>query len=237
MILLTRPAPLANEFADTLRAGLGAVDVVISPLLKIGFLPVEITGNAMPIFTSRNGVEGFLQAGGVARGVCWCVGGATAETAQAAGFAAHAAEGDAVSLIAEILSSDDHGPFMHYRGQHARGAVAEKLSAAGRETGETVVYTQNTCDLSNEAKACLGGETPVIIPLFSPRTAAQFARVAIGNAPLYAAVMSAAVAAELEPMRLTQVEIAERPDAAAMYDVTERLFNAVQRLEGGSGTK
>ena len=236
MILLTRPAPLADEFADLLRAGLGAVDVVISPLLTIGWVPVEFTGDATPIFTSRNGVEGFLRAGGVARGDCWCVGGATAEAAQAAGFVAQAAEGDAVSLIARILGSGDRGPFMHYRGQHARGSVAEKLNAAGRETGETVVYTQNTCDLSNEAKACLGGETPVIIPLFSPRTAAQFCRVAIFNAPLYAAVMSAAVAAELEPMRLTKVEIAERPDAAAMFEVTEGLFKAVLRLEGDRGT-
>ena len=242
VILLTRPAPGAQETADALRARLGAVDIVFSPLLRIGWVPARLSNRtATPIFTSRNGVAGFLASGGIARGPCWCVGEATAETAQGAGFTPRAAEGDAESLIAMMLESGDKGPFQHYRGAHARGNVADRLSAAGHPTSAEVVYSQDTCELTDEASALLEGEAPVIVPLFSPRTAAQFASAYTGihaaSAPVFAAVMSVAVGDELEQLPLAQVETAVRPDAAAMLDATERLFTASLRLEGGSGAK
>lgn len=244
-ILLTRPAPGAEETAAALRARLGAVRIVKSPLLSIAMVPAALANPAAtPIFTSRNGVEGFLKSGGIAQGPCWCVGEATAETAQAAGFTPRAAQGDAESLIAMILESGDKGPFQHYRGAHARGNVAERLSAAGLMTGAEVVYSQDTCDLSETAKALLEGETPVIVPLFSPRTAAQFAAsygahtaALTTTAPLFCAVMSVAVADTLAHLKLARVEMASRPDADAMYEATERLFTAALRLEGAADAK
>ncbi len=241
-ILLTRPAPGAAETADALRARLGEVKIVYSPLLSIGFQQAKFANpHATPIFTSRNGVEGFLRSGGNANGPCWCVGEATAQAAEAAGFTPRAAEGDAESLIAMMLASGDQGPFQHYRGAHARGDVAGRLSAAGRPTGAEVVYSQDSCDLSDEAKALFRGETVVIVPLFSPRTAAQFASAytgdGAGSAPVFAAVMSIAVGEELAHLKLAQVEIASRPDADAMLAATTRLFNAALRLEGGPGAK
>ena len=237
-ILLTRPEPGSAEFAAALRARLGAVEIVISPLLRIEFTPTAMANrSATPIFTSRNGVEGFVRAGGAANGPCWCVGAATAAAAEAAGFTARAAEGDAASLLAAILASGDKGPFQHYRGAHARGDLAGRLSAAGCPTGAEVVYAQDFRELSDEAKAVLGGETPVIVPLFSPRSAARFAGVHAGSAPLFVAVISAAAGAELGALPIFRMETAARPDAAAMLDATERLFTAAVRLEGGPGAK
>ncbi|MEZ5714577.1 MAG: hypothetical protein R3D85_05065 [Paracoccaceae bacterium] len=60
-ILLTRPAPASARFAQVLRARLGDVRIVTSPLLRIDWRAPDLP-DAEPIFTSRNGVEGFLRA-------------------------------------------------------------------------------------------------------------------------------------------------------------------------------
>ena len=236
-ILLTRPTAAAARFAEMLRDRLGPVEIEISPLLRIDWTATLPEAEGIPIFTSRNGVEGFLRAGGHPAGPCWCVGDATAQVARAAGFTPRTASGDADALVAAILESGAPAPFLHFRGAATRGDVAMRLTKAGRPTADHIVYEQTLCDLTNRARNLLQRETPVILPLFSPRTAAQFTEVFRGRAPLFIAAMSAAVAAELEPLTPARVLLAESLEAGAMLDATERLFTAALRLEGGSGAK
>jgi uroporphyrinogen-III synthase len=237
-ILLTRPADVARQFAAQLRTRLGAVDIVISPLLEITWasgLPGDIIGT--PIFTSRNGVAGYVKAGGTASGLCWCVGDATANAARAAGFAPRASSGNAQTLIAAILKSGEPGPFVHLRGAYTRGEVAKRLTQSGRSTQEVIVYDQKPRDLTADAHRRLKSEKPVVLPLFSPRTAAQFAKVHRGRAQIFAGVMSEAVAAAVTDLPLAKLSVADRPDASAMLDVTQKLFREALRLEGGRGAK
>ena len=121
VILLTRPAPAAARFAERLRRRLGEVEIVIAPLLEMEWLGALPEERATPIFTSQNGVEAYLRAGGRAEGACWCVGEATARAARAAGFEPRTGGGDAQALAAGILASGARGPFLHVRGRHARG--------------------------------------------------------------------------------------------------------------------
>lgn len=237
-ILLTRPEEASRQFAERLRLRLGDVAVVISPLLEIGFKPLERhEGEEIPIFTSRNGVAGYLRGGGDACGRCWCVGDATAKIARQAGLRPQSAAGDADTLVQAILQSGARGPFVHLRGEHTRGNVAGRLRDAGREVREDVVYAQELRDLTAEGKALLGGELPVIVPLFSPRTAAQFEAVHRGDAPLFVASMSKAIAQALGGVRTVETVVARRPNAPSMIDAAERLFDAAQRLEGVSAAK
>lgn len=235
-ILLTRPADAAARFAEKLRARLGDVPIVISPLLRIEWRQAPLPGGT-PIFTSPNGVEGFLRAGGVARGACWCVGEATARAARAAGFAARASGGDAAALTADILASGETGPFAHLRGVHIAADLAATLRESGCVVEEAVVYDQIAQNLSDEALALLNGGNPVVLPLFSPRTAGQFAREHRGAAPLFVATMSAAVSKALGPFEPVRICQAARPDAAAMADAAERLFAAALHLEGEGAAK
>lgn len=235
-ILLTRPNPSAARFAENLNTRLGAVEIVQSPLLKIIWQAVELP-NGMPIFTSRNGVEGFQRSGGVAQGPCWCVGGATAEQARKAGFDAQSADGDAAGLIEAILGAGEQGPMCHVRGVHTRGDLALTLRKNGLRVEEAVVYEQVIEDLTDEALTLLDGDKPVVLPLFSPRTAAQFAKVHHGGAPLLIAAMSGAVLDALDGLRFDGIAVADRPDAQAMADATERLFAAALQLEGVSDPK
>ena len=234
--LLTRPDPAAARFAAMLQARFGPVETVISPLLRIEYLTADLP-QAVPVFTSRNGVEGFRNAGGLAQGPCWCVGEATSAAAGAAGFAPRAGGGDAKALIAAILASGDAGPFVHVRGAHTRGDVARHLRDAGLTVSEAVVYDQIAEGLSDAAKTLLESEKPVIVPLFSPRSAGQFAKVHCGRAPLFVAAMSAAVADALGELAVKEMAIAARPDANAMLDAAGGLFDAALQLERAEGDK
>ncbi|MDQ2090349.1 uroporphyrinogen-III synthase [Marimonas arenosa] len=235
-ILLTRPAPAAAQFAATLRARLGDVVIVVSPLLDIAWTPAPVV-DGVPVFTSRHGVEGFLRAGGRAAGACWCVGEATASAAARSGFTPRSAQGDAAALVAAILASGDPGPFLHVRGAHTRGDVAARLRDAGRAVQEAVVYDQIAQDLNVEARQLLESENPVIVPLFSPRTAAQFADSHHGMAPLFVAAMSDAVRDALGVLPTVRVVVARRPDINAMTDAVEGLFDAALQLEGARDAK
>ena len=64
----------------------------------------------------------------------------------------------------------------------------------------------------------LAGIAPIIVPLFSPRTAQIFVAAAepITNAPLYVVALSAAVAWALGGLQVARLETAAQPTAEAM---------------------
>lgn len=219
ILLLTRPEAASRRFLQALEGeGLSGVRTIISPLIGIevtGPLP-DLEGVGGAIFTSANGVRAYEALGGPVLPLCFTVGDATAEAARAAGFVPRSAAGDAAALVARIIDAAPQVPLVHFRATHARGAVAERLRAAGLAAREAVIYDQPAQELSAEAKAALQGDAPVIVPLFSPRSAAQFASGAGGGAPLIVAAMSRDVAAALEALYVTRLEILAQPDALQM---------------------
>lgn len=225
-ILLTRPEAASARFAHALRNRLGAaVDILIAPLTRIEWLDValDMTDVDSLIFTSRNGVAAYLRATGRRDVPCFAVGDATAALAQKAGMVATSCQGDAEALIAQVLARADAGRVLHVRGRHSRGDVAARLTAAGRPTREVVMYDQQAMGLTEAAQEVLDGDTPVIVPLFSPRSAAQFVAEHRGKAPLLIAAMSGAVAEAAAPVKAAAMQVAARPDAEAMLEVLAGL--------------
>ena len=224
-LLLTRPLGSAQRFAARLRQRFGDLDIEISPILRIepaGTVP-DLTGIRAVILTSQNALE----AAGPGNGLpCYAVGTATAAAARAAGFDPIAVTADAETLFQRILADRPNGPLLHLRGRHARGNLAGRLSEAGLESREMVVYDQLETPLSEAAKTLLRGDGAVIVPLFSPRSAKIFARQHDGNAPLLVAAMSSAVADALGDLRVQRIERAATPDAEAMIAAIGRLIDA-----------
>ncbi|MBN9886155.1 uroporphyrinogen-III synthase [Salipiger abyssi] len=227
ILLLTRPEPASRRFLAEIEAqGITGFGTVISPLIGIettGPLP-EMAGIRGAIFTSANGVRAYRALGGPVLPRCYTVGETTARAAAEAGFAPKSAGGNAGDLVAMIAAEAPEGPLLHLRGTHSRGQVAERLCQTGVATREAVIYDQPAQELSAEAKAALDGETPVILPLFSARSAAQFAKAPPGRAPLIVAAMSGDVSAALEALYVTRLEIPARPDAAHMRAVVIGLL-------------
>lgn len=220
LILLTRPAPQSKRFA----AALG-LECLISPLIAPRFLAPDLPAHKALILTSETGA---LAARGLAPCRAFCVGDRTAEVARSLGFDATSASGDAEALMALILS-DPIAPLLHLRGREARGDIAARLTAAGLPTHEAVVYAQEEQALTPEAVAALQGQTPVIAPLFSPRSAtilaAECARIT-ARAPLRVVAMSQAVADAARALDPAPV-ISARPDGDSMLEAT---LVALQRL-------
>lgn len=224
LILLTRPLADAEGFS-ALLADMGVTaEVVFSPIVEI--VPteadVDLTNISGVIFSSRNAVAAVAGHDMPA----WCVGEATAAAARAKGWRSVAADGDAESLYARVLADAPNGPLLHIRGEISRGDLAERLTKVGIKTDEVVVYRQAVRPLSGRAKQALMRENPVIVPLFSPRAAAQFARQGPYHAPLHMVVMSEAVREPLGELPVETVVLAEKKEAKAMANAVARLLDA-----------
>jgi len=223
-ILLTRPPEQSARFAQALLAAWPGLRVVISPILAPYFISPALPNVAFGtlILTSETGVEAarrIAAEGRVLPRSAFCVGDRTARAAQAAGFAATSASGDAEALLALILARKPDTPLLHIHGRETRGELFERLNSAGIETISAIGYEQNLQPLTPEAEELLRSGRPVLAPVFSPRSAQaladECARVG-ATSPLTIAAISAAAAA---PFAQSDVLLATHPDAAMLMQV------------------
>ncbi len=231
VVLLTRPAVQSARFAESLRAGIAGCRTVTSPLIAPVFLdPVlPVKPWRAIILSSETGAEAAGRIRASLPDLAFCVGDRTAQAAEAAGFLARSARGDAEALLALILSDPVH-PLLHLRGRDARGDLAERLSANGVEADEALVYAQEEQPLTAEAIALLQGINPVLAPVFSLRSAeilgAACRRIG-AKAPVTLVAMSAAVAAAAGPWARNTL-VATEPTAESMVSTLIKHFAAGQ---------
>ena len=224
VILLTRPRAASEALAEDIRARLGdRVDIVISPLLEIEYLgaPLALSGVRGLIFSSRNGVEAAAELTDARDLPAFCVGPSTTRQADAAGWRAEMAGPDAETLVQRLKALRPDAPLLHLRGRHARGDIAGQLGAAGVPVREQIVYDQHPKPLSDAARACLQGPAPVVVPLFSPRSARLFGAAVPGPVAAVAAI-SHAVADTLPQSFAGRVAVADAPNAEAMLALLEK---------------
>lgn len=223
-ILLTRPLAQSLRFADQVGGA------VISPLMLPEFLDPALpeTDFAAVILTSETGVQAARRisaTGAALPDLAYCVGNRTTQAARAAGFQALSAEGDASALLALIKARHTSGKLLLLRPEDTAGDLTKDLNSAGIDTVSVIVYRQKPQSLTAEATALLQGDTPVILPVFSPRSArllvAEIRRIN-GHAPLWLAALSPAVAQAFDlPAEL--IQIAAQPDASAMLDAVTAM--------------
>lgn len=211
-LLLTRPLASSRWLAGRFDG-----PVVISPVMRIVPLPFDRAALADApgvVLTSAHAVP----AAGPGRGrPAICVGARTAAMARRAGFRVTEGPGDAAGLLPLIAA----GPpgLVHPHGRH----VAQRLPVPG-----VAVYDQQALPLTPKARALLQGAGPVILPVFSPRSAGLVADQARdARAPLWlVAISPAAMAAWTGPAdrRL----LADAPSGRAMEDAIRRIARAEQ---------
>jgi uroporphyrinogen-III synthase len=234
-LLLTRPVAQSMRCAQSARAQLPLGQVIVAPVIDIVHrgIAIDASSYAGLIFTSVNGVDAFAASSAIRARPVWCVGTRTAAAAQTAGFVqiTSAAEGggDAEALIALLRDTSPATPLLHLRGGHARGDLAPRLSAAGLPCDAAIIYDQVACPLTEEALAALNGAAPVLIPLFSPRSATLCAEAASkARAPLYPVAISGAAARAWQALRPEAPIVAQRPDSAAMLDALSGIVEGIK---------
>ena len=224
VLLLTRPRPQAEGFADAARAACPPHQTVIAPLSEIAPLPFDpaaLTGAAGLVLTSANAVPMLEGLPGLASLPAYCVGPGTAGAAQAAGLAARETGGDARRLIDWMRRHHPPGPLVHVHGRHLARDLVAALSDLGLSITGLPVYEARLIDWPPDILPSLAGR-PVVAPLFSPRAAAALGRQpGVGDMPgLVPVAISAACAARLPPALRRRAMVAQAPDAAAMLQAT-----------------
>lgn len=223
-ILLTRPLLQSQRFAVEIGGAL------ISPLMEPEFLTPAIprqTYSAI-ILTSETGAEAAQRisaSGFPLPNLAYCVGNRTATAAQGAGFQTRSAQGNAEDLLSLILQDRNPERLLFIRAADTAGNLQDRLILAGIDTVSVIAYRQNPVPLTPDATALLRQNDPVILPIFSPRSAVLLVKelTRIGaTAPIHLAALSPAVAAAFEwPSALTQ--IATHPNSAAMIQAVAVL--------------
>lgn len=207
LCLLTRPLAQSQAFA----AELPSVECLIAPILRIEALAFDAARVAAApglIFTSANAVP---FAGAAWGRPALVVGPQTALAARAAGFLVQEGPGDALGMLPLLAGREG---WLHLHGRHrARALPVEGIA----------VYDQIAQPLSAAAQAALAGARRLILPLFSPRSAALLSEAAAdARAPIAVAAISArADAAYRGPARLRLT--ADRPEGASMQRVITSL--------------
>ena len=236
ILLLTRPQTASEQFWQSLPEEVRTRSrLILSPLLEIVPVgkPAPLQPGTAAIFTSANAVACF--AAPVAAGAAaYCVGQATRAAAETAGWQAECL-GETAEELLSALSGQRPGPMVHLRGRHIRTDLAGRLAAAGLTCGEQVVYDQRLLPLNKSALMALAGPEPVIVPLFSPRTARQFAETAGDLVNVTAITLSEAVADPLKTRDLAGLSCAARPDAKAMRKAVTEAIERLCRVEGTGG--
>lgn len=223
-LLLTRPSESAERFAARLsvQAMLG-VPTCISPLLEIeatGVIPDLTDANGV-IFTSARAVE-FAPI--VFDVPVFCVGAQTAKAAENAGWSVKQVAQTADDLIATMREGEVKGPLVHLAGAHLRGQIATRLGQDGMKVDVVTLYKQHLRPLSDQAQALLVGEVPVIVPLFSPRTAVQFLDQARDLRQAVIVAMSSAVAEVFQDRKPDELFVAREPTGIEMAEMVEMLL-------------
>lgn len=227
-LLMTRPRAASEAFVAGLsRLTLSQIDVVYSPVLQIVALTADL-GLAdvdAVVFTSANGVAHGPDGNGRA---AYCVGAATTRAAAARGWTARQCGPTADALVGNLISDPPGQSLIHMSGTHTRGDVATRLTKAGIPTRNIALYDQVLHPLTSLAKSLLMSEKPVIVPLFSPRSAAQFAQQVPDARTVHAIALSNAVAQCLPQASYGSVTVADTPDANAMRSALDVVLSDVR---------
>lgn len=236
-VLLTRPLAASQRFERVLQdQGDGDFDVIQSPLLDIVFtgqVP-DLNPYAGLVFTSVHGVSAVGQNVIPTNMPAYVVGPATFAAAKSIGFSPIQGGGNAKALIEKMSQDAPKGRWLHLRGVHSRGDIAKNLGKSGTDIDEAIMYDQRLLPLSDKALEIFQRGNPVIIPLFSPRTARHLADHITGQTPIYFACLSTAVQNQIKHLDCVLNEVAQTADQGSMSKLVLRHIAHAQRVEGSA---
>ena len=236
VLLMTRPHDAAHRFVAMLpEAMISELDVVYSPLISIQSLgqDINLDDNDAVIFTSANGVLAAAESLSGAGRPAFCLGERTTNKAKEAGWNAEFCGKTADDLVAVLVQRRPSGGLLHLRGQYSRGNITDRLMAAGLTCREQVIYDQPLLPLTSEALSALTVSSDVIVPLFSPRTARQFADRCPNSAPIHLIAMSKSISDPLKLLNYKDLQICSEPIGQSMAQLVCQVVHQLNRVESG----
>lgn len=181
-LLVTRPL----EDAEALVRRLGALGFAcaVEPMLSMVWLdgPAPALDDVQALlFTSANGVRGYVRRTDRRDRPVYAVGDATAAAARNAGFASvESASGDVYALAALVRARLDPsgGALLHVAGSKVAGDLAGMLGEAGFTLRRAVLYDAVPASRLSDGTATIFRTSDLCgVLFFSPRTARSFVKL------------------------------------------------------------
>ncbi|MEO1102961.1 MAG: uroporphyrinogen-III synthase [Pseudomonadota bacterium] len=215
-VALTRPEPQATSTAQKLlRAGYG---VLKAPLLHATPLPGwgEADGIGALALTSRTAAMLLAEHPAFHAIPTFCVGEATADDARKSGAGTVTVAGGDVDALFAVLCAQATPPIVHLCGEDHRGALAERLQAAGIHAERRIVYKMVAA-----TRLPTPNTPPDAALLYSPRTAKIYAGLA--TAPPWRDVACVALSPAVAAPLAASAVVAATPDETALLGALESV--------------
>lgn len=229
-LLITRPRDDAEPLAALLDQR--GIETVLDPMMTITDVEapdVDLSGVQAVLVTSANGVRALARRDGVRHIPVCAVGDASAQAARDLGFETVRSAGGDVETLADLVRDTlepDQGALLHIAGSRLAGNLSGVLEGAGFEVRRRVLYRAAAAvALSPRTREELDAGTLDGVLLFSPRTAALFARLVVeaGRRERCRAVsaycLSRAVADNAGVLPWSHVVVAPQPNQQALLEV------------------
>lgn len=233
-LLLIRPAVQSYAFLSDLEAQLGKkTNNIVSPIINIVFqdASIEVDNYQGGIFTSVNGVEGFIRSGGQASKTVVCVGDRTASAALSVGMDAISTNGRAEDVIKKVtqIFLPDNGPLFYSRGATVSRDIAAALEKIGYQVTEFVTYSQAQVPLSAAAISLLTSNEHVVLPVFSQHAANTLCNFIKANPnikqnTIHLVAISDEVAEALKGINCASKKTAKEPSRQGMLEKVKSYF-------------
>lgn len=232
-ILVTRAREQAEETARELRAR--GFLTLVDPVFEVRRVPFTLPPASdirAVILTSANAA--YALARELVEKPVFAVGEATARAAQARGaFDLHVARGEWEDLATRVIQElqPAGGLIVHLSGRDLRGEIGPRLTDAGFAYEQVIVYeTVPREEIGSRTRHALSRRAIGAILLYSPRTAATFARL-VRQAGLehrlegvLCVCLSEAVAEEIDDLPGLEIVVAEERDQKALFARLEQYI-------------
>ena len=179
-VLVTRPQPAADEFAEKLRGE--GYTAYVAPMMEYVAVPADLTDLAdyqALIFTSAQAVQVFSTLSRARSQLVLAVGDTTAAAAGQAGFTnVHSAKGNSGD-VASLLKKESAGlglkKILHLCSADTPDDIGAAVASAGVEVIRRPIYKAQLVDhIPDGALAALQSGGIDVVMLFSTRTAENF---------------------------------------------------------------
>jgi uroporphyrinogen-III synthase len=240
-VLVTRPQPVADEFAEKLRReGFHPYVAPMMEYIAADFLLPDMSQFQALVFTSAQGVKVF-SARMLGRDLpVLTVGGATAMAALHAGFTKiFSAQGDSedvAALVKKEAASLGLKKILHVCGEDTAGDIGAAVAGSGVEVERLPVYKAQFLDrIPEEVLKVLQQGGIDIVTVFSDRTAENFVKLMAENnmrttsARLEAICISDRIAGTLRELPWRVIRVVHQPSVdAVMAALKEENAAAIQ---------
>ena len=234
ILLLTRPLGGNERFCLKIKHLLYNCEILDNPIQKIDFLPSlsKVNKNSVLIFTSANGLRAAKKHNLINK-KCFVVGANTKKIAVSFGYDVLGFSKDQENLLKLIKSKKPTESMVHIRGKHTVGNLCDALKRNQFSCLDIIGYNQEPLKIKKQNLQKIHSGRPVILPIFSSRSAALL-QSNLDLTGFNVIAISEAVAKIITGVELGELVISKKPDLHSMQEATLAILRRLIKFDGST---